>query len=201
MKKILYTICVIGNICLFGQVVGFKPQQNKIPSLKIDEAKLMEENNVELVFLYFEILENNIKYPDIVFAQAILESGYMSSQIFVENNNLFGMRYPERRPTVAVGVNKNYSTYNCWIDSVKDYKLFQEFLFRNKEKSRDDYFDFLYRIYAENKTYVHYVKKIINENQHIINKDLKLLKQLKESRNIDEYQKKLCDLIDVKKIV
>lgn len=201
MKKILYTLSVVVSSFLFGQIAIFRPQKNEISSLRINEVKLMEDRNAKLFFLYFEILNHDIKHPDIVFAQAILESGFMSSQIFVENNNLFGMRFPERRETIAIGENKGYSVYNCWIDSVNDYKLFQDFLFRRKEKTRDEYFDFLHRIYAENKSYVFYVKKIINENQFIINKDYESHKKFKENKKYFEYQEKLCDLIDSKKIV
>ena len=201
MKKLIYASIALIVINLFILTENVKIQKNKINDIKINEQKLFNEDNSKLLFLYFEILDNNIKYPDIVFAQAILESGYMTSYIFEQNKNLFGMRYPERRKTTAIGKNKGFSMYDCWTDSVKDYKLFQEFLFRNKEKSREEYFSFLSRIYAEDSNYVPFVKKIINENEFIINKNYDLYKKYKKSINISDYNEKLCEIIKLKRIV
>jgi len=201
MKKILYALIAVLTIDLLAITSNSRFQKNEISSIRINEVKLMEDKNAELLFLYFEIVNQGIKHPDIVLAQAILESGYLSSQIFRENNNLFGMRFPERRKTVATSENKGYSVYDCWTDSVEDYKLFQDFLFRRKEKTRDEYFNFLHRIYAENKTYVFYLKKVINQNQHIINNDYELYKKFKENQKYSDYEKKLCELIDNRKIV
>jgi len=134
-------------------------------------------------------------------AQAILESGYLSSPIFIENNNLFGMRFPERRPTVALSENRGYSVYDCWTDSVKDYKLFQEFLFKRKEKTRDEYFDYLDRIYAEDPNYVPFLKKVIEDNKTIIDYNLDLYKKFKTNTETYEYNKKLCELPKPMKVV
>jgi hypothetical protein len=111
------------------------------------------------------------------------------------------MRYPERRETKAIDENRGYSRYNCWTDSVKDYKLFQDFLLRKKEKSREEYFSFLSRIYAEDSNYVFFVKKIINENESIINKNYDSYKKYKKSIDIYEYNEKLCEIIKLKRIV
>lgn len=175
---------------------------NKFKFNEVNIDSLFEKNKIEIYLLYFEILENNIQYPDIVLAQAILESGYMTSQIFIENNNLFGMRFPERRETTAISENKGYSVYDCWTDSVKDYKLFQDFLFRNKEKTRDEYFDYLSRIYAEDGSYVAFVKEIIKDTEYIVNDDnYIILNQIKNSPHYLTYNKKICDFIKEKKIV
>jgi hypothetical protein len=174
---------------------------NKLKFNEINIDSLFEKNKIEIYLLYFEILENNIQYPDIALAQAILESGYLSSQIFIENNNLFGMRFPERRPTVALSENRGYSVYDCWTDSVKDYKLFQEFLFRRKEKTRDDYFDYLDRIYAEDPNYVPFLKKVIEDNKTITDCNLDLYKKFKANTETYEYNKKLCELPKPMKVV
>ena len=175
---------------------------NKFKFNEVNIDSLFEKNKIEIYLLYFEILEKNIQYPDIVLAQAILESGYMTSQIFIENNNLFGMRFPERRETTAISENKGYSVYDCWTDSVKDYKLFQDFLFRNKEKTRDEYFDYLSRIYAEDGSYVAFVKEIIKDTEYIVNDDNYIIfNQIKNSPHYLTYNKKICDFIKEKKIV
>jgi hypothetical protein len=62
-------------------------------------------------------------------AQAKWESTHFTSEIFYDNNNLFGMKLAKIRPTTAIGKHKlhgNHAAYNNWQDSVKDYKLWQD---------------------------------------------------------------------------
>ena len=191
----------MSTIGLLTLTKNTKFQTNEINEIKITSQKVLKNKDAKLLFLYLEIIENDIKHPDIVLAQAILESGYLSSQIFIENNNLFGMRFPERRPTVALSENRGYSVYDCWTDSVKDYKLFQEFLFRRKEKTRDEYFDYLDRIYAEDPNYVPFLKKVIEDNKTIIDYNLDLYKKFKTNTETYEYNKKLCELPKPMKVV
>lgn len=201
MKKIIYALIAVSTIELTITTSNTKFQKNEINGTKITAQKILKDKNYKLVFLYLEIIENNIKHPDIVLAQAILETGYLTSQVFIENNNLFGMRFPERRPTVALSENRGYSVYNCWVDSVKDYKLFQEFLFRKKEKTRDEYFDYLNRVYAEDPNYVPYLKKVIEDNKIIVEYNLDLYKDFKNNIETHEYNEKLCELANPIKIV
>jgi hypothetical protein len=201
MKKIiicLSTILLIENLILL-KTTNFV--ENKINYERIKLLQLFNNDVLKLELLYFEILNNNIEYPDIVFAQAILESGYMKSKIFYENNNLFGMRNPERRPTVSTGQNKGYAVYNCWTESVKDYKLFQEFVFRKKKKTRDEYFNYLSRRYAEDSSYVFFVKKIINENSKIILLDYKKINTYIKYDEFKKYKNKFCVILNPKIIV
>ena len=105
MKKIIYILVAVSTIDLLEMTSNTKFQTNEINEIneiKITSQKVLKNKNAKLLFLYLEIIENGIKHPDIVLAQAILESGYLTSQIFIENKNLFGMRFPERRPTVAL---------------------------------------------------------------------------------------------------
>jgi hypothetical protein len=201
MKKIIYALVVVSTIDLLEITSNTKFQTNEINEIKITSQKVLKNKDAKLLFLYLEIIENDIKHPDIVLAQAILESGYLSSPIFIENNNLFGMRLPERRPTVALSENRGYSVYDCWTDSVKDYKLFQEFLFRRKEKTRDEYFDYLDRIYAEDPNYVPFLKKVIEDNKTIIDYNLDLYEKFKTNTETYEYNKKLCELPKPMKVV
>jgi hypothetical protein len=68
-----------------------------------------------------------IKYKDIVILQSQLETGHYTSDIFLNGNNLFGMRYPNRRATVATGIYKEHAKYAHWSDSVIDYAMWQEY--------------------------------------------------------------------------
>jgi flagellum-specific peptidoglycan hydrolase FlgJ len=71
------------------------------------------------------IIDLNIAHPDIVIAQAIIESGNFKSNIFKENNNLFGMKMPAYRKTTAIGINRGHAVYSSWRESVIDYALWQ----------------------------------------------------------------------------
>ena len=76
--------------------------------------------------LWKELLVEHIKYPKLVFAQALVESGDLKSKLCKFNNNLFGMRYPENRKTYACGSRRGYAKYQSWKKSVMDYALYQQ---------------------------------------------------------------------------
>ena len=62
--------------------------------------------------LLAEIKKNNIKYPKIVLAQAILETGWFKSSVCRNKHNLFGLTNPRT---------KTYYEFNHWTESVKAY--------------------------------------------------------------------------------
>jgi hypothetical protein len=64
-------------------------------------------------------------YPEVVFMQARIESGNFTSKVFRDNNNMFGMRLPRIRPTLAVGERYGYAVYASWRDSVIDRLLLE----------------------------------------------------------------------------
>lgn len=121
--------------------------------------------------LYEQINQKNIKFPDIVFAQAVLESGHFKSQLFINQNNLFGMKAPKKRETTAINKGKKeYALYNDWDSSIEDYQLWQEFTLKNKGNlTRSQYFALLSRVYASDKKYVSSLKRVIIDNQEILN--------------------------------
>ena len=201
MNKIIISLILISILDNTIVLLTTNFIKNEIDSEKIKLISLFSDEISKKKLVYFEILSQDIEYPDIVFAQAMLESGYMSSTIYLENNNLFGMRLPERRPTVALYSNKGYSVYNCWTNSVEDYKLFQDFIFKKKKKTRDEYFDYLDRIYAEDPNYVPFLKKVIEDNKTIIDYNLDLYKKFKTNTETYEYNKKLCELPKPMKVV
>lgn len=83
----------------------------------------------------------DVKFPQIVAAQALLETGYFTSRVCLENNNLFGLRRPS---------NGSYYTFNSWEESVKAYKDYVQYKYKG-----GNYYDFLNRIgYAEDGSYI-----------------------------------------------
>lgn len=97
------------------------------------------------------LLHYDIKFPEIVYAQAILETGYFKSNVCCTYNNLFGL-YDSR--------NKDYYRFNHWSESVKAYKDYIQY----KYIPPNDYYYFLDSIgYAEDPDYINKVKRIVKQ--------------------------------------
>lgn len=111
---------------------------------------LLDDINVEYLYEYLKF--KGISHPDIVLAQALLETGYFKSKIFKERNNLFGL-YNSR-----IG---EYYRFEHWTESVDGYINYIEYKY---DPSRDSsYYDFLDRIgYAEDPRYIVKIKSIVN---------------------------------------
>lgn len=132
------------------------------------KMKTFNEEKIDYLSLYNEILEQEVEFPDIVFAQAILESGHFTSKVFKNNKNLFGMKLPKKRTTLAIGQKYGYAVYEYWQESVGDYGLFQEYIFKNKKMSKSQYLSFIDKRYSETSGYVSKLKSIIKRNQEIL---------------------------------
>jgi uncharacterized FlgJ-related protein len=118
---------------------------------RFSEAKLKEY-----------LVELNIKFPHIVFAQAKLESGNFKSTIFLENNNLFGMKVARRRPTTNKGENRGHAYFNSWRECVVDYAFYQA-AYLNEIKTESQYLQYLRENYAENPQYYEKVKNLMQK--------------------------------------
>lgn len=121
----------------------------------ITKINLFSENNLIRYMNQIGIL-----YPDVVLAQAKIETGNFTSVIFRENNNLFGMKLPESRTTTAVGESRNHAMYRSWVQSIIDYKLWQDQMIHRAPTKRR-YLEYLSRNYAEDKTYIKKIKAIL----------------------------------------
>lgn len=109
----------------------------------IKHYSLLVDSNV-----YREIVANKMHHPDIVLAQAKLETGNYKSKVCIVYNNLFGLRKP----------NGSYYKFNSWQESVKAYKNWVQ----NKYTPPSDYYDFLDSIgYAEDGNYTNKLKDMV----------------------------------------
>lgn len=120
-----------------------------------------------------ELKRLNVKFPHIVLAQAMIESGHFQSNIFMANNNLFGMKQARQRCTTAKGTNLNHAYYDNWKESVMDYALFQSAYLR-KLKTEAQYLEYLDRNYAEAQDYDSAVKRMIEAHdlEELFNDDI-----------------------------
>ena len=99
--------------------------------------------------LYAALKKHGIKYPKIVLAQAILETGAFRSRVCRENNNLFGLRH-----------SKGYYAFEHWEESVIAYRDKVQY----KHRDNENYYSFLRRIgYSTSKDYVRRVREIVNQ--------------------------------------
>lgn len=106
-----------------------------------------KELNIEN--LYAALKRHGIKYPKIVLAQAILETGAFRSRVCRENNNLFGLRH-----------SKGYYAFEHWEESVIAYRDKVQY----KHRDNENYYSFLRRIgYSTSKDYVRRVREIVNQ--------------------------------------
>lgn len=153
MKKVFLTLCIF---LVSMTTIG------KEDTVKLDPPKISKEN------LWKEILESGIKFPEFAFAQAILESGTFTSRVFKTNNNLFGMKVPKKRETVAINkLSSGYAKYFHWTSSVQDYLLFQNHIML-KCDTKEKYVAYLSTRYAETNDYIKRLYRVIKENKRII---------------------------------
>lgn len=119
------------------------------------------------------LVDLNVRYPHIVMAQAILESGHFQSNIFRSNNNLFGMKQARARCTTAKGTELNHAYYENWKESVYDYAFFQS-RYLNDLRTEAQYLDYLDRNYAEAPEYDKAILRVIENNnlRELFSKDI-----------------------------
>lgn len=107
-----------------------------------------------------EIYKYTFKYPDIVIAQALFEAGSkLNSPVARDNNNIFGMRKASSRLSISKTTNRNYAYYEHWKESIVDRALYEASYLRNK--SREEYFNYLGRNYSTSGNYASELKKIV----------------------------------------
>jgi hypothetical protein len=100
-------------------------------------------DNLITVIKYYDI-----QHPEIVLAQAILETGWFQSDNCKKHNNLFGL-YNSKK--------KTYYKFNHWSDSVKAYNSLIQYRYVN-----GDYYAWLNKIgYAEDKSYTTKLKGLV----------------------------------------
>jgi len=113
------------------------------PSIIVDTVRIETFSEANLI-RYMEILE--IECPNIVLAQAKLESGNFTSNRFKQYNALFGFQTS----------NTNVLKYKSWKESVINYKNWQ----MRRLKDGENYYDFLVRVkYSEDPNYINKLKQ------------------------------------------
>jgi len=119
-----------------------------------DLNEFSEEHLIE------EINRLNFKFPHIVLAQSILETGHYGSKIFKENHNLFGMKEARVRLNLAKGTQFGHAYYNNWKESLTDYAFWYS-TYAYKCKTEKQLYKLLDKQYAEADAYVSSLQQVI----------------------------------------
>lgn len=99
------------------------------------------------------LLYHGIQHPEIVYAQAVLETGNFTSKGCKYNNNLFGLMRKKR-----------LRSFGHWNESIVFYKE----RIQSRYDGKSDYYAFLKRInYASDPTYVQKLKAIVKKNKGV----------------------------------
>ena len=119
---------------------------------------LFDKNKLNWYAIDYWIHVYGIQEPDIVKRQIMLETGNLTSRICRECNNLFGMKKPRKRKTMAIGRDNSMAVYSQWQDSILDYAIWQSYFYQG-----GDYFEFLKSHgYATDKGYIQKLKALTN---------------------------------------
>lgn len=113
-------------------------------------SKSPQEGLIEALEYY------GVKHPQIVYAQAVLESNWFKSGLCVNGNNLFGLYNSKER---------KYHTFDHWAKSVGAYVKLVQYKYKGDyDKPPDEYYKFLEDIgYAEDTLYISKLRRIVNQ--------------------------------------
>ena len=138
---ISFAVGVLGVVQVLPYLKGDEPPEIKVVHIVNEKqpdffSKSPQEGLMEALEYY------EVKHPEIVYAQAILETGHFRSKVYRECNNLFGL-YNSRT--------ESYYKFDHWSESVVAYLDF----IQDRYKPPNDYYKFLLDIgYAEDPNYI-----------------------------------------------
>jgi flagellum-specific peptidoglycan hydrolase FlgJ len=145
---ISFAVGVLGVVQVLPYLKGDKPPEIKVVHIVNEKqpdffSKSPQEGLIEALEYY------KVKHPQIVYAQAVLETGHFKSDLCLNGNNLFGLYNSKKH---------RYYTFDHWKDCIIAYKEMIQY----KYKDGDDYLNFLKEIgYAEDSEYICKLKKLI----------------------------------------
>jgi flagellum-specific peptidoglycan hydrolase FlgJ len=157
MKDIIMILFLLGMFIVSGIFID---KENK--DTTNDETTIMFKHDSSCDFfndslnkesLMQAIIFYDLLYPEIVFDQAILETGHFKSRICREYNNLFGL---------YDSYNNDYYRFNHWYESVEAYKKYIQYKY-----VKGDYYEFLKLLgYAEDPEYINKLRKLNDQRRN-----------------------------------
>ena len=162
MKQKVFNVFIslVVGVLVVVQVLPYlkedEPPEIKVVQIVSEEqpdffSKSPQEGLMEALEYY------EVKHPQIVYAQAILETGHFKSDLCLNSNNLFGLYNSKQN---------RYYTFDHWKDCVIAYKEMVQYKYKgDNDKPPKDYYKFLSNIrYAEDAQYIQKLKDIVSRN-------------------------------------
>jgi hypothetical protein len=138
---------VLGYYSFHECVICELPHVPEDTTVVLEQPEFFLSDTITIEGLYKACDYYEIQQPDIVVAQAILETGFFKSDLCLKQHNLFGL-FNSRT--------MDFYSFNHWTESVKAY--YDLVQYRYKE---GDYYAWLSKIgYAEDPNYIAKVKSV-----------------------------------------
>ena len=138
---------VLGYYSFHKCVVCDLPHVPEDTTIVLEQPEFFLSDTITIEGLYKACDYYEIQQPDIVVAQAILETGFFKSDLCLKQHNLFGL-FNSRT--------MDFYSFDHWTESVKAYRDKVQYRYQD-----GDYYDWLERIgYAEDSLYVSKLKNI-----------------------------------------
>lgn len=149
---------------IFGLIIGIligitgiiwynliKEEANYKQSQQISAVWRQEHFVLSPENLINELEAQGLKFPEVIVAQAVLETGHFKSYSCTAHNNLFGLRKKDG----------TYMRFDHWTDCVAMYKK----CIQDWKECPADYYDYLDNLgYAEDSLYIPKLKQIVTNN-------------------------------------
>jgi hypothetical protein len=138
----------VGAVC----VLWYQAIQRQCDNINGEVASVVWRQNHFLLSqenLINELKAQNIEFPEIVLAQAIIETDSFKSYSCTSNNNLFGLRNEDG----------TYMAFKHWTYCVAYYKS----NIQNWTECPNDYYQYLNTLgYSNDSLYIHSLKQVVN---------------------------------------
>jgi len=163
-----YDLFKIIFILAFSIPEGVYITQSAVNPPAIEQQTQLDTNAIFSPQRFYQyLLLIGVAAPDTVYYQACLETGFFKSDLFLTGNNLFGMKRPYSRETYVIGEYLGHARYNNWVESILDYKIWQD-----QREIQTDYLQYLKnRHYYEDPYYFWKLKALITMDTIQLHRD------------------------------
>lgn len=137
----ILVLFVVGSLLALGIFLYFRSKKKivasdgEIEDEPHDDSRDEEPNENALLNFYVEAkkvvkdhygIDDNVR-ATLLTSQAAFETGNFVSQVYLSNNNAFGMKQPKVRPTTSIGEKGRYANYPTVYDSILDRLLWDDY--------------------------------------------------------------------------
>lgn len=144
---------IVGILIGVGLVIWVQAMEEEAEKREGESASIVWRQNHFILSkenLHHELMAQGVDFPNIVQAQAILETGHFKSYACLHKNNLFGLRNGDG----------TYMSFAHWTLAVAAYKKH----IQKYAEPPNDYYQYLEELgYAEDSSYIAKLKEIVSK--------------------------------------